>query len=137
MTTTDQRPPEVRQQAREHADEARTRMDTMRRQRDDGIVGWLNERAGDWELSGPDEATMQRQKYFATSTQNFKNPRRQRGPHRILIPAILEVDDVGSIAVDRVIEYSRVNPRFAQEQQWQSPAVGHPRFDVGPWGYAR
>jgi hypothetical protein len=64
MTTTDQRPPEVRQQARERAYEARTRMDTPRRQRDDGIVGWLNERAGDWELSGADEATMQRQKYL-------------------------------------------------------------------------
>src|SRR6201999_1949984 len=64
MATTDQRPPEVRQQAREQADEARNRMDPLRRQRDAGIVGWLNERAGDWELSGPDEATMQRQKYF-------------------------------------------------------------------------
>ena len=39
-------------------------MDTLRRQRDDGLIGWLNERAGDWELGGPDEATMQRQKYF-------------------------------------------------------------------------
>ncbi len=64
MTTTDQRPPEVRQQAREQADEARTRMGTLRSQRDDGLVGWLNKRAGDWELSGPDEATMQHQKYF-------------------------------------------------------------------------
>jgi 1-acyl-sn-glycerol-3-phosphate acyltransferase len=64
MTTTDRRPPEVRRQAREHAEEARARMDTLRRQRDDGLVGWLNERAGDWVLSGPDEATMQRQKYL-------------------------------------------------------------------------
>ena len=64
MATTDQRPAEVRQQAHEQADEARSRMDTLRQQRDDGLVGWLNERAGDWELSGPDEATMQRQKYF-------------------------------------------------------------------------
>jgi 1-acyl-sn-glycerol-3-phosphate acyltransferase len=39
-------------------------MDTLRRQRDEGLVGWLNERAGDWEVSGPDEATMQRQKYL-------------------------------------------------------------------------
>jgi len=64
MTTTDQRPPEVRRQAREQADEASSRMDKLRRQRDDGLVGWLNERAGDWKLGGPDEATMQRQKYF-------------------------------------------------------------------------
>jgi hypothetical protein len=33
-------------------------MDTLRRQRDEGLIGWLNERAGDWELDGPDEATM-------------------------------------------------------------------------------
>ena len=64
MTTTDQRSPRIRQQAREQADEARSRMDTLRRQRDEGLVGWLNERAGDWEVSGPDEATMQRQKYL-------------------------------------------------------------------------
>jgi 1-acyl-sn-glycerol-3-phosphate acyltransferase len=64
MTTTDRRPPAVRQQAHEQADEARSRMDALRRQRDEGLVGWLNERAGEWELSGPDEATMQRQKYF-------------------------------------------------------------------------
>jgi 1-acyl-sn-glycerol-3-phosphate acyltransferase len=54
----------VQQQAREQADEARNRMDMVRRQHDEGLVGWLNQRAGDWELSGPDEATMQRQKYF-------------------------------------------------------------------------
>src|SRR3954467_15010704 len=64
MTTTDQRSPRIRQQAREQADEARSRMDTLRRQRDEGLVGWLNERAGDWKVSGPDEATMQRQKYL-------------------------------------------------------------------------
>ena len=39
-------------------------MDAKRRQQDDGLVGWLNERAGDWELSGQHEATMQRQKYL-------------------------------------------------------------------------
>src|SRR3954467_9576713 len=64
MTTTDQRSPRIRQQAREQADEARSRMDTLRRQRDEGLVGWLNERAGDWKVSGPDEATMQRQKFL-------------------------------------------------------------------------
>ena len=58
MVTTDQRPPEVRQQAYRQADHARNRMN-MRRQRDDGLVGWLNERAGEWDLSGPDEAAMQ------------------------------------------------------------------------------
>jgi 1-acyl-sn-glycerol-3-phosphate acyltransferase len=64
MTTTDQRSPEVRQQARRQAEEARSRMDSLRSQRDEGLIGWLNQRAGEWELDGPDEATMQRQKYL-------------------------------------------------------------------------
>src|SRR5919109_253425 len=64
MTTTDQRRHEVRQQARRHAEQARVRMDARRRQRDDGLTGWLNKRAGEWDLSAPDEPTMQRQKYF-------------------------------------------------------------------------
>src|ERR1700761_5371961 len=64
MTTFDSRPPAVRGQARQHADDARARMDEIRRQHDEGLTGWLNERAGDWALSGPDEAAMQRQKYF-------------------------------------------------------------------------
>ena len=63
MTTTDQRSAELREQAHQHADEARKRMDAQRHD-DEGLTGWLSERAGDWELSGPDEATMQRQKYF-------------------------------------------------------------------------
>src|SRR5258708_28564773 len=63
-TNTDHRPGEVRKQAQQHADEARARMDARRRQHDEGLTGWLNKRAGDWELSGADEATMQRQKCF-------------------------------------------------------------------------
>jgi 1-acyl-sn-glycerol-3-phosphate acyltransferase len=62
-STVDSRPHEVRQQAERHASEARERANA-RRQQDDGLVGWLNERAGEWALDGPDEATMQRQKYF-------------------------------------------------------------------------
>jgi 1-acyl-sn-glycerol-3-phosphate acyltransferase len=39
-------------------------MDERRRQDDEGLTGWLNKRAGEWDLSGPDEDTMQRQKYL-------------------------------------------------------------------------
>jgi 1-acyl-sn-glycerol-3-phosphate acyltransferase len=39
-------------------------MEAERTERDDGLIGWLTKRAGDWELNGPDEATMQRQKYL-------------------------------------------------------------------------
>jgi 1-acyl-sn-glycerol-3-phosphate acyltransferase len=63
-TNTDHRSDDVKNQAQQHADEARTSMDARRRQHDEGLAGWLNKRAGDWELSGPDEATMQRQKYL-------------------------------------------------------------------------
>jgi hypothetical protein len=43
MTTgTDHRSSEVKNQAQQHADEARARMDAQRRQQDEGLVGWLN-----------------------------------------------------------------------------------------------
>src|SRR5829696_4717665 len=64
MSNTDHRPREVKQQAHKHAGEARAQMDSRRRQDDEGLTGWLNKRAGEWDLSGPDEATMQRQKYL-------------------------------------------------------------------------
>jgi 1-acyl-sn-glycerol-3-phosphate acyltransferase len=64
MTDTDVRPRELKQQARAQADDARAQMDRRRDQQDGGIGGWIAERAGRWDLSGPDEATMQRQKYF-------------------------------------------------------------------------
>jgi 1-acyl-sn-glycerol-3-phosphate acyltransferase len=64
MTTVDHRRPDIRRQAQEHADQAREAMDARRDDLDGGLTGWLNKRAGDWELSGPDEATMQRQKYL-------------------------------------------------------------------------
>ena len=68
MTTTDTRPRQVRRQAKAQADQAREAMDARRRQHDEGLTGWLNKRAGEWDLSGQDEATMQRQKYFWNSS---------------------------------------------------------------------
>jgi 1-acyl-sn-glycerol-3-phosphate acyltransferase len=64
MTTTDDRPREVRNQARRHADAAREAADEKRREARDGLAGWIAERAGEWNLDGQDEATMQRQKFF-------------------------------------------------------------------------
>jgi 1-acyl-sn-glycerol-3-phosphate acyltransferase len=64
MVTTDHRPTEIRKQAQQHADQARAQMDRRRAKQDGGISGWVAERAGEWDLSGSDEATMQRQKYF-------------------------------------------------------------------------
>ncbi len=39
-------------------------MDARRREQDGGLSGWVAERAGEWDLHGPDETTMQRQKFF-------------------------------------------------------------------------
>ena len=39
-------------------------MEERRAKQDGGISGWVVKRAGDWDLGGADEATMQRQKYF-------------------------------------------------------------------------
>src|ERR1700710_2436022 len=62
--TPDHRPPEVRRQAREYAEESRERMRDRRENAGDGISGWLAQRAGEWDLAGQDEATMQRQKFL-------------------------------------------------------------------------
>lgn len=64
MTSTDNRPREIRVQAAQQAQEARTKMAARRGEADGGLGGWLAERAGQWDLQGPDEATMQRQKFF-------------------------------------------------------------------------
>ena len=39
-------------------------MDDRRADQGGGLSGWLAKRAGEWDLSGADEQTMQRQKYF-------------------------------------------------------------------------
>src|SRR6195952_2627761 len=64
MTSTDHRPQDLRQQAQRHAEEARAKMADRRAEQDGGLSGWLAERAGEWDLKGPDEATRQRQKYL-------------------------------------------------------------------------
>ncbi len=39
-------------------------MDRRRADQDGGVSGWVAQRAGEWDLSGTDEQTMQRQKYI-------------------------------------------------------------------------
>jgi len=89
MTTTDDRPREVRNQARRHADAAREAADEKRREAGDGLVGWIAERAGEWDLGGQDEATMQRQKFlwnalvdywFRMEMDGWDKPARIAGP---------------------------------------------------------
>jgi 1-acyl-sn-glycerol-3-phosphate acyltransferase len=64
MTTTDHRSRDVRIQARRHADAASEVTAERRRAAGDGLAGWIAERAGQWNLDGQDEATMQRQKFL-------------------------------------------------------------------------
>jgi 1-acyl-sn-glycerol-3-phosphate acyltransferase len=64
MTTADDRPAEVRAQASRHAEAARAKMDAKRADAGGGVSGWVAERAGDWDLAGQDEDTMQRQKFL-------------------------------------------------------------------------
>ena len=64
MTDTDHRPYALKEQAKAHSDEVREQMDRRRDEQSDGVSGWVARRAGEWDLAGPDEATMQRQKYF-------------------------------------------------------------------------
>jgi 1-acyl-sn-glycerol-3-phosphate acyltransferase len=64
MTHTDPRPTKVREQALRHADQARDAMDERRDKQAGGVSGWVAERAGEWNLDGQSETTMQRQKFF-------------------------------------------------------------------------
>jgi 1-acyl-sn-glycerol-3-phosphate acyltransferase len=61
---SDHRPPELIRQARQYAEESRERMDERRENAGDGMSGWLARRAGEWDLAGQDEKTMQRQKFL-------------------------------------------------------------------------
>jgi hypothetical protein len=62
MTDIDHRPAELGAQAQRHAEQARATMEERRGDQDGGLGGWVAERAGRWDLSGQDEATLQRQK---------------------------------------------------------------------------
>src|SRR5829696_811828 len=50
-------------QARLHAVRAREKAQ-QRREKTDGAAGWVADRAGEWNLDGPDQAFMEFQKYF-------------------------------------------------------------------------
>lgn len=61
---SDQRSPEVRRQAEEHAERAQQKMEERRAKTTDGVAGWITQRAGEWSTDGPDETVMQRQKFL-------------------------------------------------------------------------
>ena len=59
MSETDRRPYLVKEQAREHAERTRAEMSRRREQK----PGWVAKRAGDWDLAGQDQESLQRQKF--------------------------------------------------------------------------
>ncbi|CQD10756.1 acyltransferase domain-containing protein [Mycobacterium lentiflavum] len=63
MGYTDHRPAAVREQAQEHAEQAREAMEEKRDQLSGGLSGWVAQRAARWDLSGQDEAMLQHQKF--------------------------------------------------------------------------
>jgi len=54
----------VRAQAEQHAEQARATMRDRRDEQEGGLAGWVAKRAGEWDLDGQDEKTLQRQKFF-------------------------------------------------------------------------
>lgn len=64
MNAADGRPAEVRQQARQQADQARAAMEERRAKQRGGLSGWVAECAGKWDLTDQDETAMHRQKFF-------------------------------------------------------------------------
>src|ERR1700733_10039251 len=64
MSDVDHRTAQVRAQAHKHAEEAQDKMREKRSDSAGGISGWVADRAGEWNLDGQDEDTLQRQKFF-------------------------------------------------------------------------
>ncbi len=62
-TSTRTNGPGRRRQAEEHAAAAREKA-AARRARQSGAAGWVSDRAGQWDLRGPDWDLMERQKYL-------------------------------------------------------------------------
>ncbi|HET9875075.1 MAG TPA: lysophospholipid acyltransferase family protein, partial [Mycobacterium sp.] len=64
MDETDNRPAGVRKQAKQHAEQARADMESRRGRQSGKVSGLIAAGAGQWDLAGTDEPTMQRQKFL-------------------------------------------------------------------------
>lgn len=64
MNATDGRPTQLRQQAKQQADQARAAMEARRANQRGGVSGWVAGRAGQWDLASQDETALHRQKFF-------------------------------------------------------------------------
>ncbi|MGC2653325.1 MAG: lysophospholipid acyltransferase family protein [Mycobacterium sp.] len=64
MSRSDDGSTERGEQADRYAEQARAAADRRREEHAGGISGWVAQRAGQWDLSGQDQAAMQRAKYL-------------------------------------------------------------------------
>jgi 1-acyl-sn-glycerol-3-phosphate acyltransferase len=71
VSDTDHRTDAVRDQAQEHAEWSRAVVQERRDNQAGGVSGWIAERAGEWDLSGPDESALQIQKFFWNALMDY------------------------------------------------------------------
>jgi hypothetical protein len=64
MSDVDHSPADRRKQAQRTAERARAQAESRRTAQSGGLSGWVAERAGEWDLGGQDETTLQRQKFL-------------------------------------------------------------------------
>jgi 1-acyl-sn-glycerol-3-phosphate acyltransferase len=79
-----------RSQAQRHAEQARVKV-AGRREAQSGVAGWVADRAGEWDLGGPDWEFMERQKYFWNPLMDYWFRMEIEGWEKIPEPPVLLV----------------------------------------------
>ena len=82
------RQPRRREQASRHAEQAREKVDS-KRGKQSGAAGWVADRAGQWDLDGPDWSFMERQKYLWNPLMDYWFRMKIEGWERIPDPPVL------------------------------------------------
>ena len=77
-----------RQQAQDHAKQAQEKIDS-RRAKQSGAAGWIADRAGQWDLDGPDWGLLERQKYLGNPLMDYVRRMQIEGWERIPDPPVL------------------------------------------------
>ena len=81
---------ETKTQAEHQAERAKKKAEE-RREKADGAAGWVADRAGDWDLDGPDHGFMHKQKYFWNPLMDYYFRQEMEGWERIPEPPALLV----------------------------------------------
>jgi 1-acyl-sn-glycerol-3-phosphate acyltransferase len=83
--------PSRKRQAQRHAKQAKAKADKRRKDAEGGASGWVAERARAWSLEGPDDAWMERQKYFWNPLMDYWFRMEMEGWERLPEPPALLV----------------------------------------------